>query len=246
MQKRASWSFRLLQELKVAHTAKFITLTYDDEKIPYNSESGEQSLDKRDLQLFIKRLRKEQAKISEHSIRYYTVGEYGTQTSRPHYHSIMFNLHPTLFNELPNVWQNGLCHVGTVTLASIHYTTKYIINRPGEYSGREQPFALMSRKPGIGYNYVDTHREWHRSANRTYTQSGGVKGALPRYYREKIFEPYERAHLARLQQTTSKEDYWTEIERLQKFHSDPQQYYDECINHLHSQITKRLNDKDKF
>lgn len=245
--KRASWSFRLLQELKTAHTARFLSFTYDDKTIPYNPESGEQSLCKRDVQLFFKRLRKEQAKISKHSIRYYTVGEYGTKTSRPHYHSIMFNLDNSLVNDLPEIWQNGICYVGEVNIASIHYTTKYVINRTGnDYEGREAPFALMSRRPGIGFNYVDTHRQWHRDDLRTYTQVNGIKQALPRYYREKMFEPWEREHLARLQQTMSKEQYWSTIERLKAFHADPMAYYDESMRYAHDQLTYRLNEKDKF
>jgi hypothetical protein len=59
--------------------AYFITLTYAEEKT---------ELDKRDLQLFLKKLRKEQ----KEKISYVATGEYGEISQRPHYHIIIFNL----------------------------------------------------------------------------------------------------------------------------------------------------------
>ena len=76
----------------------FITLTYKDSALPENEyidpETGayEQSpvhtLRRRDVQLFLKRLRKN----SGQEIRYYGCGEYGDETFRPHYHLILFGL----------------------------------------------------------------------------------------------------------------------------------------------------------
>lgn len=86
-----------------------ITLTYNDENVPKNHiiepQTGEYketlTLDKRDVQLFMKRLRKKFGA----NIRYYCAGEYGSTkeyytwkgekkegTGRPHYHLILFNL----------------------------------------------------------------------------------------------------------------------------------------------------------
>jgi len=48
------------------------------------------SLIKRDVQLFIKRLRKEQDSRGSSKIKYYLVGEYGDLTKRPHYHAAIF------------------------------------------------------------------------------------------------------------------------------------------------------------
>jgi len=48
------------------------------------------SLIKRDVQLFVKRLRKDQDARGLAKIRYYLVGEYGDQTKRPHYHAAIF------------------------------------------------------------------------------------------------------------------------------------------------------------
>lgn len=140
--KRADWSFRLANELKRAKTAVFLTITYDEANVPYvDAEDGPvQSLCMRDIQLFTKSLRQANAAKVDWPLRYYTVGEYGTQTFRPHYHSIMFNLHFEVLKDVGKFWKKGHIQAGTVTPASIHYVTKYVINRTlMEYDVREPP-----------------------------------------------------------------------------------------------------------
>ena len=39
--KRAVWTFRILQELEVAESARFVTLTYDEKHIKYANQYGE-------------------------------------------------------------------------------------------------------------------------------------------------------------------------------------------------------------
>lgn len=244
--KRADWSFRLVQETKVASSAHFLTLTYEDDKLPFNQSSGLPELDKKHYQLFTKRLRKEQSTFSEEKIRYYSVGEYGTKTERPHYHSIMFNLSPLLENRLVDIWSHGHVKVGDVTPASIHYVTKYVINRYDDYNGREPPFALMSRKPALGRNYLDTHAKWHKKGLKNYTKVNGQLGRLPRYYREKLFTQLEREKMALESITQSDLDYWEEVERLSKYHPNPEQYYEERIQFQHEGIKEKVNKLNKF
>lgn len=96
--KSREWANRLLLEKEYYSDDQcwFVTLTYDEEHVPrsmYGSlETGEATpvltLDKRDLQLFMKRLRKN----SKSQIRFFGCGEYGPQTMRPHYHVILFGL----------------------------------------------------------------------------------------------------------------------------------------------------------
>lgn len=221
-------------------------MTYDDNHVRYDETSGEQTLCKRDVQLFTKSLRKAQAKISEDRLRYYTVGEYGTQTSRPHYHSIMFNVDPSIKNRLPTFWPHGHMDIDEVTHGSIHYVTKYVINRIGDYTGRQKPFSLISSKPGIGANYLTTHTQWHLDEKRTYTQQLGQTQRLPRYYKDKIFTPAVRARLAAQGVQLSDEAYHKELDRLKKFHPDPAAYIDESARWHHDHITEKLNDKNKF
>lgn len=243
--KRADWSFRLVQEQKRSLTARFLTLTYDDENIRY-SDAGFPELRKDDLQLFTKRLRKANGKVSNRQLRYYSVGEYGTVTSRPHYHSIMFNVENSVYRDLDRIWGHGMIHIGDVTEASIHYVTKYVINRVGEFQGREPPFALMSKRPGIGNHYLQTHGQWHRSDMRNYAQVHGQITRLPRYFKDRIFTSAERSRMAVEALSDADIAYWDEVERLSAFHCDPVMYYDESMYASHDAVKSKVNSLNKF
>lgn len=181
--KRANWSFRLLQEYKLAKRSYFITLTY---------ANNPESINKIDLQNFFKRLRKDNV-----IMRYYAVGEYGTHTFRPHYHLLMFlqDNRELTSDYISQKWSLGLVHVGQVSEASIHYTTKYQINNVRTelkhlWDKIEKPFALMSK--GIGKNYLTTSANYHKQGQKFFvTYAGGIKASLPRYYRDKIFTKEE-------------------------------------------------------
>lgn len=81
------WANRLMLELQYHESAYFVTLTYNDAHVPI-SDSDTMTLRKRDIQLFMKRLRKR----CGYPIRFYCAGEYGPETWRPHYHAIIFGL----------------------------------------------------------------------------------------------------------------------------------------------------------
>ena len=84
-QKSREWADRMILELDHSKTAVFLTLTYNDDNLPVKLQvttgQTEMTLQKRDLTLFFKRLRK---KFPEKEVRYYAVGEYGKRTLRPH------------------------------------------------------------------------------------------------------------------------------------------------------------------
>lgn len=93
----SGWSFRLLKEAERASSAFFLTITYNQEFVPFTDKMymslNKPSKDKKGryisshLQLFFKRLRK----LQKQQIKYYACGEYGGKTMRPHYHVIIFN-----------------------------------------------------------------------------------------------------------------------------------------------------------
>lgn len=195
--RRHDWCFRLKQELKISTSAFFITLTYDDEHLPRNSD-GVPIVVKRDVQLFFKRLRKA---IYPQKIRYFAVSEYGTENLRPHYHVILFNF-PFTFNldtTLRECWNLGFVSVGDVNGASINYVCKYCLAYTDVEDFPARPFMLCSRRPAIGSNYSsnDAIVRYHKLTKHDYVvDDGGYKSAMPRYYREKIFSPFERYSLS--------------------------------------------------
>lgn len=212
--KRVSeWSFRLMQHEKKCDTAYFITLTYDTTTVPI-TDRGFMGLNKRDLQLFFKRLRKAQESYIKRQlssmgrsgsngmefkpIKYYAVGEYGGRTRRPHYHIILFN---AVLELIQPAWSLGNVHYGEVTGASIGYTLKYIV-KPSQVpmhknDDRSKEFSLMSK--GLGADYLTKAMiQWHRSdlENRMYVVvNGDQKVSMPRYYKSKIYENHERKNI---------------------------------------------------
>lgn len=210
--KRSDWAFRLSEEFKHAISAYFITLTYNEEHLPSNG-----SLSKRDIQLFLKRLRAKQERVRENlnssekipqsflkwQIRYYIVGEYGPKTLRPHYHGLFFNVYPEIADRLQTIWSVngvdiGFTHVGQVNPATIYYVTKYFTIKSNYPKNAEKPFTLMScrdengKPAGIGYQYLNRAKNHHiNNKNFTVRDGNGYTRKIPRYYRDKIFTESE-------------------------------------------------------
>lgn len=191
--RRADWSLRLSEEAKCHIHSSFITLTYSDDHLVYGEYYP--TLVKKDLQDWFKRLRKA---IYPQKIRYYAIGEYGTRTLRPHYHIILFGLHLKDIQNgiLEQTWKKGLVHYGSVSRASVHYVTKYHVNKGFNPYGSLPSFALMSRNPGIGYNYINRMIKIHDgNLERAYYQDGDFKKRLPRYYKDKLYTKEEKEHI---------------------------------------------------
>lgn len=221
--KRSVWTFRILMELRGSTSGYFVTLTYDNLNIPLDYQ-----LDKRHLQLFLKSLRarilkdyrkderycKKSEKSSKWSpkLRYFGCGEYGGKTKRPHYHLILFNLPKNYVKKDPihrdfyspiieKIWKKGKIHVGKVEQGSAHYMTKYHmfpLQDDADYY-QTAPFALMSRRPGIGANFVtDEIKDYFISTKNSFvTFENGIKLPLGRFYKDKIHgEDYSRKEAA--------------------------------------------------
>lgn len=196
------WAGRIHNEqISYGDRSSFITLTYDNEHLPVDL-----SVHVDVLQRFLKRFRKD---LGQKKIRYFGCGEYGDKFGRPHYHIIVFgvpvdstiyqNRHQHYENGKPcgwhcdlRSWPNGKVHVGTVTYDSANYVAGYVLKKiRGKHAkeyyetlGIEPEFVLMSRMPGIGYQYVMIHADYYR--DHPYLTIKGVKYPLPRYYKDKL------------------------------------------------------------
>lgn len=208
--KARSWSIRLQHESQFHDRSCFLTLTYAPENIP---EGG--TLEPKELQDFLKRLRKH---CWPKRIRFYAVGEYGGVTDRPHYHAIIFGydfpdrkLHSSsngveLYNSrsLSKLWTLGYATTQDAHPAAIRYVAGYVVkkihgtkNKPreavdtqtGEIIIREPEFARMSRKPGIGLQWIQ--RYYKDVYPKGYVTDGtGKKVPAPEYYNKW----YEKNH----------------------------------------------------
>lgn len=209
------WATRGSRELANWETSLFITLTYDEENLPEN-----RSLNKKHVQDFIKRVKKRFKSSIENPIRQIYCGEYGTQTLRPHYHVILFNLdfvdktkhrksdqgHQIFISkELTQLWNKGHAEFGFAEPSSIAYLFKYILKKKTRKEKRkpltldlpdgsydvEHEFIEASRNPGIGASM-----RGHQSLKKGYITVNGVKKKIPKYYLEhlKVSDPdtYEK------------------------------------------------------
>lgn len=183
IQYSATWSARLLHELSTwNNVACFVTLTFRDEFL------GKNELSIRELQLFIKRLRKS---LGNHRIKHFSCGEYGDKSGRKHYHMIIFGLPCNSYTTelIDSLWQVGFIKVGTVTYDSCRYVADYVMKKYNgkkayeEYGDKQPPFRLMSN--GLGKSFVLSDID-NFIENQGFYIRGKFRG-LPRYYKDVIY-----------------------------------------------------------
>lgn len=124
------WCFRMLQEYEVTRTGVFVTLTYNDADLPTNSD-GIGTLCYRDVQLFLKRLRKAYVNVKSindfDNLRYWVCGEYGKRTGRPHYHLIIYGLKRKYWYLINKCWCHGFIYLGyNFNEKCVNYVSKYV------------------------------------------------------------------------------------------------------------------------
>lgn len=185
---------RLMIEHKHSTNSFFITLTYDEKWLNYEyiDSSHVACLRKRDLQLFLKRLR---AAIAPDKIRFYACGEYGLKSLRPHYHLIVFNWPKCqdIYEMVRTRWPKGFVSVKAVKPSHFRYVAKYCSSYselPDIYRSKKmRPFATMSLRPAIGSQYLtDQMVSYHRESLSILYRNAGNMFALPKYYKDKIFD----------------------------------------------------------
>jgi hypothetical protein len=215
-----NWALRCMHEAQLHKENCFITLTYEDENLPLVSNMYP-TLDKSHFQKFMKRLRK---KFGD-GIRYYACGEYGDQNDRPHYHACIFGLNfPDRVHEvtkngnhlysskiLQKLWPFGFSTIGELTFETAAYTARYcmkkakgknkeshyerLIPETGEITQIEPEFSLMSRRPGIGRDWIDNYRS--DVYPHDFTVVSGRQMKPPKYYDAQI-EKYDADLLANI------------------------------------------------
>ena len=144
----------------------FVTLTYRDETIPWvrneETDTWHQTLDKRHLQLYLKRVRKHISRWDMH-LRHFACGEYGEKTGRPHYHLIAFGLGIGGAEIFDTLWRKGFTTTYEANPKTMSYVAKYCLkgSKDGEPTSEKftpgaetrlttKPFRLMSNRPPIG------------------------------------------------------------------------------------------------
>lgn len=141
-----NWLFRMDKELERSSNPLFVTLTYDEKNLIQTHEECKGTLCRRDMQLFLKKLRHEQIKKSTQKLTYYLCGEYGSRKRRPHYHICLFNLHPDV--NISTIWGRGFTLSLPLRDGGTRYVMKYMSKpqtKKHKDDYREKEFALMSK-----------------------------------------------------------------------------------------------------
>lgn len=222
-----TWAIRCMLEAQNHKHNWFLTLTYDDEHVPtvisdtVNIDSGEYfaddcisyTLKKEHISAFLKRLRSyiDYHHIEHDDVRFYSCGEYGDKSFRPHYHMILFgcdipdleffskrggNLYFT--SEIINsLWSHGFVIIGELSFQSASYVARYCTKKTKiiskdfyEKNGISPEFTLMSRRPGISRDYYDRNSDKiYNLDSLTVVGSGGSPLVVrpPRYF-DRLFE----------------------------------------------------------
>lgn len=182
------WSTRLQVEALGHRYNYFVTLTYAPEALPF--VNGAPALRKRDFQLFMKRFRKRFLS----PIRFFACGEYGDKTNRPHYHAILFMDEPlpslTLLGrnvyrspDIASAWSLGLSEVSYAEPSCMAYVAGYVQKKYLDDRVHEvEPFALMSRRPGLGSSFLSEHPCYE---SKVYLKNGKT-APLPRFFKDKL------------------------------------------------------------
>ncbi len=208
LERSRQWALRCLHESSLYTDNCFITLTYNDDNLPWD-----RSLNKNHFQKFMKRLRKENA---EKKIRFYQCGEYGESTpendfiARPHYHACIFNhdfSDKEVFKEtegiityssdtLDRIWGKGFTTIGDVSMESAAYCARYIMKKingqrkeahyettnetTGEIINLVPEYNTMSRRPGVGRYWIAKYMA--DCFPKDFVTTKGRKHKPPKYY----------------------------------------------------------------
>lgn len=199
LERSRQWAIRCMHEKQLHERACFLTLTYKVDPV---------SLQYRDFQLFMKRLR---ARLKGAKLRFFMCGEYGERFSRPHFHCCLYGWDfpdRQVFSQgqnplyrsalLEECWPHGFASIGELTFESAAYVARYVMKKvtgpnarehygeigtdpnTGEVLLRQPEFTHMSLKPGIGAGWLD------KFASDVYPHGkvvvNGVECKPPRYY----------------------------------------------------------------
>ena len=232
------WAVRLVHENQMHEKSCFITLTFNQEQL--DKRSNPASVDVRDFQLFMKRLRKKHKKI-----RFFHCGEYGEQNKRPHYHALIFGYEFSdrklwqtrnkqkyyRSEELEKLWPYGHVVIGEVTFTSCAYVARYIMKKQKGKNAEthyhnpltgeviEPEYCTMSRKPGIGYDWFQKYKT--DVYPNDYCVINGKKIRPPRYY-DNLLSEEEKEEIKNKRKEKAPEVYAEYDERMDRLFVEEQ------------------------
>jgi hypothetical protein len=212
------WAVRCMHEAQCHETNSFITLTYAPEHLP-----GDHSIHKEEMQKFFKRLRKEIGiriryfACGEYGGKknrpHYHAIIFGYDFPDKYLHT-KTKRGDLLYRSstLEKVWTKGHSLIGNVTFESAAYVARYVTKKfkgdeeeaaeyykivdpeTGEIHQLEPEFCLMSRRPGLGKEWLEKYKG---DTDKDFITVRGKKMKLPKYYDSQLEMEDELAMMER-------------------------------------------------
>lgn len=215
------WSLRCVHEASLYERNCFVTLTMSTDFI---KSRGHWSVDRADVQKFLKRLRK---RFKDVKIRVYYASEYGTRYKRPHYHILLFNVDfddkvflkktqagSILYTSptLSELWQYGYHSIGEVTQQSAAYAAQYTMNKLCSHELKQYAlkpeFQGFSNRPGLGRQWIENN--WKEVYPFDSCVVDGYEQKPPEYY-DKVFGIISPSILKEVKQERLDQAQWNAV-----------------------------------
>lgn len=166
MRQKREIAFRCMLEAQCCKRSYFMTLTYSQEP---------ETLDYKDIQLFVKRLRKRGMKM-----KYLFCSDVGEMRGRKHWHGLVFidDCSPPI--DITDSWDLGFCDCRPCNDARVGYATGYAIKK---VLHAELP-TICHFSQRLGLDWCLKHLD--KIKKDCCIWFGGLRYGLPRYFRKKI------------------------------------------------------------
>lgn len=201
MDNAKEWAIRSALESKESPWNWFVTLTYSNENLTYNS-LGLPNTNMNDLTKFINSLRKYFERKGHIGIKYIASNEYGSKNNRPHYHILLFNcplddlVETGKKNSIGNkyyqsklidkLWNKGMTVIGYLTYESAGYTARYSVKKMStlDYKTLKLVPEKLRMSKGIAKAYYERNKDKIYKYDVIYikTEKGLLKSQPPRYF----------------------------------------------------------------
>lgn len=204
------WALRCMNEASLHEKNCFLSLTYRDADLPKDGSIHKEELQKfmRDLRRAIEPVRVRFYGVGEYGEElgrpHYHVLLFGYDFDDK---EVLYVQEPGKKNRfstikdpyivykskfLSTIWKKGFNTIGEITLESAGYVARYIRKKiTGEmalehYNGKNPEFALMSRRPGIGSDWIKKYMYDCYPKDFTTTKKGRYKP--PRFYDDRLLK----------------------------------------------------------
>lgn len=233
--KGRSWQLRLSREIKENEGASFVTLTFDNENLErmmrWGGGSSENELVAKEVRKFLEEWRGRHKR----SPRHWLITEKGAENGRIHLHGIMWLEKKDLKKE----WGRGMVWVGEyVGERTIGYITKYITKI--DYVNKGFIGKIFTSK-GIGSGIIEiakrmVYDEEGREVELVRWSEGSIRGALPKYVKDRIYTEEGR------------EEIWTKKLDLEEEYvcgytiSKKEDGWEEKADRIRKRVTRKYNE----